>query len=64
MNYNAFKQQLIPALQTLVGKDARVEIHPVEKNNGTTLDTVIIMKKGQCIAPSFYLKDFYIFYLL
>lgn len=53
MNYNAFKQQLIPALQTLVGKDARVEIHPVEKNNGTTLDTVIIMKKGQCIAPSF-----------
>lgn len=59
MNYNAFKQQLIPALQTLAGKDARVEIHPVEKNNGTTLDTVIIMKKGQCIAPSFYLKDFY-----
>ena len=53
MNYNAFKQQLIPALQTLVGKDARVEIHPVEKNNGTTLDTVIIMKKASVSPPAF-----------
>ncbi|MGN0399932.1 MAG: DUF5688 family protein [Blautia sp.] len=62
MNYNSFKEQLIPVLQELAGKDCRVELHPVEKNNGTILDTVIIMKKGECIAPTFYLKDFYSWY--
>lgn len=40
-------------------KDAKVEIHEVQKNNGLVLTGVTVLPVGQNIAPTIYLEEYY-----
>ena len=59
MDYNLFKEELLLAIQDLADPEQSVSLHCIDKNNGSCADAVIIMKKGDQIAPTFYLDDFY-----
>ena len=46
MDYNLFKEELLLAIQDLVDPEQSVSLHCIDKNNGSSADAVIIMKKG------------------
>lgn len=59
MNYETFKNTLVPMIQTTLGEDAKVNLQCIPQNNGIRWDGLSIMKEGEKIAPTIYLDDLY-----
>ena len=59
MNYSEFTNVIAEKAEKAAGNNSRVSINQVIKNNDTKLDGLVIMEKGQFIAPTIYLNDYY-----
>ena len=60
MDYNLFKEELLLAIQDLVDPEQSVSLHCIDKNNGSSADAVIIMKKGGQYCSYFLFKTIFI----
>ena len=59
LRYEDFICCLQRMVQQEMGKEVRVSLHRVSKNNGIYLDGLSIQEGDQGIAPTIYLNDFY-----
>lgn len=59
MNYDDFICFVQKEVQQKVGKEVRVQLHQVPKNNGILLDGLTIVEENCKISPTIYLNDFY-----
>lgn len=59
MVYEEFLSTVQTALNSHLGKDCKTLHQKVLKNNGTVLDGLCIVKKGDHTAPTIYLNAFY-----
>ena len=59
MEINEFAGQVRNALEEELGKDYRVEVRPVQKNNGIVLHGLLILTDSRNVAPTLYLEPFW-----
>jgi len=59
MNYTEFTDAIVKNTQNAAGKECRIFINQVVKNNNTRLDGLVIMEKDRNMSPTIYLNDFY-----
>lgn len=59
MEFEKFKEELLEHLQKMLDEDKRICFQTVEKNNGILENAVVILKEGERIAPTIYLREFY-----
>ncbi len=59
MTYQEFKDTTIRAIQMKLGKNARVTIQDIIKNNDTHLDGLTILADQSNISPTIYLNQYY-----
>ncbi len=59
MNYNEFMDYVCEGVKKYLGKEYKVSLNKVLKNNGLELTGIVIMKDGSKAAPTVYLDDFY-----
>ncbi len=58
MEINAFADKVCEAVKKELGTDYRVEVQKVRKNNGVVHYGLLILSKGQNVAPTIYLDAF------
>ena len=58
MEINAFAEKVCKAVKNKLGEDYRVEVKKVRKNNGVIHYGLVILSKGQNVAPTIYLDAF------
>lgn len=58
MEINAFADKVCKAVKRELGADYRVEVKKVRKNNGVVHYGLLILPKGQNVAPTIYLDAF------
>ncbi|MEG1459457.1 MAG: DUF5688 family protein [Acetivibrio sp.] len=58
-----FLEQLAAIVEKRKGKTHDIRTTHVVKNNGTTLDGLTILEKGETIAPTIYVNEYYTLYL-
>lgn len=63
MSYKEFLTQIEKQVQSRMGKEARICIHSVTKNNSVILDGLSILEYGDNVSPAIYLNSFYQEYL-
>ncbi len=63
MEYGEFIKKVKNGLSAYFGKDTKVTLKKVNKNNGVILDGIIILGQHEMIAPTIYLESFYMDYL-
>ncbi len=63
MTYQEFKDTMIHAIQTKLGKSVKVTVQDIIKNNDTHLDGLTILSKQSNISPTIYLNSYYEQYL-
>ena len=59
MDFNEFKDELIEVIKEKMEKNTSISIHTVNKNNGITLNGVVIMSEAETISPTIYLEPFF-----
>ncbi len=59
MNYESFLLAVKEDLGTRLGSDYQITLRAIPKNNGVFRDGVSICRKGEEIAPTIYLNEFY-----
>ena len=59
MNFEQFKKTIVEKANQAIRSPKKVFIREVEKNNGLTLDALIIMEEGVNMAPSIYLMPYF-----
>lgn len=59
MNYGDFICFVKREMEAKLGEEVQVTLQQVVKNNSVTLDGLTFHEKGQNIAPTIYLRDFY-----
>lgn len=59
MNFTAFQNQIAKQVQEKLGKQAKVEVSRVIKNNGVVWNGIRITDAESNIAPTLYLDEFY-----
>lgn len=59
MQYKEFMEKTKKSVSDYLGKDVSVEIKEVVKNNGVTLQGLVISGKEESISPTIYLNGFY-----
>ena len=59
MTYQEFKDTTIRAIQMKLGKNCRVAIQDIIKNNDTNLDGLTILANQSNISPTIYLNQYY-----
>ena len=59
MSYIEFCNEIKEEVQELLGMDYDISITRVEKLNGVILQSLVILKKDECIAPNLYLESYY-----
>lgn len=59
MEYNEFIEKVKNGIKAYFGKEARVDVKKVTKNNGVILEGIIILNAHEVIAPTIYLESFY-----
>ena len=59
MGYESFKEELLDTLRQKAGEGKKIMVQNVEKNNGIEEEAVIILSKGERIAPAIYLREFF-----
>lgn len=57
--YQEFKTAIMNHFQDKMGKEVKVAINQVIKNNNLIYDALIILSKDEVITPSIYLNSFY-----
>ena len=62
MNYQQFLDYAIRELTEKAGEQAEVQFKSIVKNNGISLDAVIIRREGNKIAPAIYVEAYYALY--
>ena len=60
MTYQEFKDTTIRAIQMKLGKNCRVAIQDIIKNNDTHLDGLTILANQSNISPTIYLNQYYV----
>lgn len=63
MSYKEFLEWIEAQLKIRMGKEVRINIHSVTKNNAIVLDGLSILEKGDNVSPAIYLNGFYQEYL-
>lgn len=63
MSYEEFLRQIEWRVKNRMGREVRVCIYPVSKNNSILLDCLTILEQGDNISPAIYLNGFYRDYL-
>lgn len=63
LNYEEFLQEMEKRVRMRVGKEVRVCIFPVRKNNSIVLDGLTILEQDHNLAPVIYLNTYYQDYL-
>ena len=63
MTYQAFLQELIPALKEVFPDEVEIEEKEIRKNNGIVRSALLIHRPGVNIAPTVYPEDFYVHFL-
>ncbi|MDD2960212.1 MAG: DUF5688 family protein [Lachnospiraceae bacterium] len=59
MRYEEFLEQVKVRIKKKIGKEVRICIYPVIKNNSIVLDGLSILQDGENISPAIYLNAFY-----
>lgn len=59
MVYETFLATITQKLQERLGTDYQLALHPLQKNNGVTLDGLSILAPGEAAAPTVYLNAYY-----
>lgn len=59
MNYEHFLAAISKGMKKHEGKGVRVYVKKILKNNGTSLDGLILIRDGENVSPVIYLKPFY-----
>lgn len=59
MEYESFKEELLDTLRQKAGEGKKILVRKVEKNNGIEEEAVMILSKGERIAPAIYLREFF-----
>lgn len=59
MEYREFIEEVRWQLQNRMGKEVRIKVQRVQKNNGICLDGIAIWKEGENVSPTVYLDQFY-----
>ncbi|MSS63094.1 DUF5688 family protein [Velocimicrobium porci] len=54
-----FIDAVINKLRCYMGEEYEITKDSVIKNNGTKLESILILKKGEKVTPSIYIKEFY-----
>lgn len=62
MTYEEFKIAMTEVVKNLAGEEVKVSLHRITKNNGVILDAITVLESDQNMAPTIYLKDFYLRY--
>lgn len=59
LDYNTFKMTMVNEVQKRLGKESRVSVKRVQKNNGITRDGILIVRDEKKISPTIYLEEYY-----
>lgn len=59
MKYEEFKENIVSELESFYGGDARIEVTLSKKNNGVTLEGLVIRIGETNISPIIYLQQYY-----
>lgn len=59
MKYREFLEKISESVSGFMGKDVRVEIKEVTKNNGVILQGLVIRGREESVSPTIYLNGFY-----
>lgn len=59
MKYETFKKVILERLSCDIPDPKNISIQPIHKNNGCTLDGLVIMENDYNIAPTLYLNYYY-----
>lgn len=54
-----FLEETVTAVEKKMGECYQIRTEHILKNNGVELDSILIMREGENIAPSIYLNDYY-----
>ena len=57
--FDMFAKKFEEGVRQRVGKNVEVKVSKVGKNNGILLTGLNLLKKGDNVAPTFYLEDYY-----
>lgn len=63
MSYKDFLEWIEAQLKMRMGKEVRIDIFTVTKNNAIVLDGLSILEKGDNVSPAIYLNGYYQDYL-
>lgn len=58
-DFEMFAKKFEEGVRRKVGKNIEVKVSKVSKNNGIMLTGLNLLKKGDSVAPTFYLEDYY-----
>ena len=59
LTYCNFIDKVVEEVKSKIGEQKQVRVSPVKKNNGLTLDGMIILDKGINISPTIYINSYY-----
>lgn len=59
MNYETFKTKLLEAIDTQAGKEVRIHVEKVQKNNGTWKECLLLARKNSHVVPAIHLDNLY-----
>ena len=62
MDFQQFSDELVTQLTHMFPDGTQIGIQTIPKNNGVSLDALIIREPGINISPTIYLKDYYTLY--
>lgn len=63
MNFQQFSDELISQLTPMFPDGTQINTQIIPKNNGVSLDALIIREPGTNISPTIYLEDYYTLFL-
>ncbi len=62
-DYDMFIREITKKVKKLMGEEYSVQICKVIKNNSVELDSLVLLKKGDCFSPNIYLLSYYEAYI-
>lgn len=63
ISYEEFVSQIRCRLYQLIPEEVNMEVNPVIKNNSVHLDSLVLFRNDSNCSPSFYLQDYYEYYI-
>ena len=59
MDYKEFLETVTQNLRHALGESCRIDVCPLQKNNGVTLDGIRLYQNGQLFVPTIYLNAYF-----